>query len=201
MNLDPDNFYHKIFWKDDSEFASIRKECLKEDGWLREIYLPENLIIEKHMGYAVVFQKETDQLVGMGGLFNDGRYPAKIGRHLHREYCFPQFRQRSFTGLVSGFKLYNEHIIKPLNLNSGLDAYFVGMQTRYKKNTMGYWKVFSSAIVKGVPGMKIGDGLVQTCSYDVQKCWQNYVYFEHTPNSFRLPTIDYARWNTFPQGD
>jgi len=65
MNLDPDNFYHKIFWKDDSEFASIRKECLKEDGWLREIYLPENLIIEKHMG-CCSFSKRNRPISGDG---------------------------------------------------------------------------------------------------------------------------------------
>ncbi len=201
MNLHPDNFYHKIYWKSCDEFEAVRAECLKEDGWLREIYTPENLVIEKHFGYSVVYEKGTDKPVGMGGIFNDGRYHPTIARHLHREYCFPEFRQRSFRGLVDGFKLYNEHIIKPLNEATKFNAYFVGMQTRYKKKTKGYWDVFSTAIMEGVPGIKLGNGFVQTCPFNVQKCWQNFVYFEHTPGSFILPTIDLNTWNTMSEGE
>lgn len=199
--LDSSNFYHKIYWKTCDEFESVRQECLRENGWLREIYTPENLVVEKHFGYAVVFQKGSDKPVGMGGLFNDGRYPKNIARHLHREYCFPEFRQRSFSGLVAGFNLYNEHIIKPLNSFTKFDSYFVGMQTRYKKKTKGYWDVFSKAIMEGVPGMKLGKGFVQTCPHDVQKCWQNYVYFESIPESFNLPTIGIEQWLILPEGD
>jgi hypothetical protein len=185
--FDPNNFYHKIYWETCPEFEEIRELCLSEtDNWLRDIYLPENLIIEKHRGYSVVFHKASGEPAGMAGLFNDGRYPSNIARHLHREYLFPKFRvNHSVAVLTQGLKMYHEHIIKPLDQHHKFDAYFVAMQTRDKKSTKGYWnRVFSRAMLDAVPGFRKGPGLIQTCPWPVQKCWQNFVYFEHVEGAF-----------------
>lgn len=201
---DTDNFYHKIFWKSNSEFEDIRSLCLQEDNWLRYNYLPENFNLDNYNGYSVIFEKATNDPVGMAGLFNPGRYPSNVAQHLHREYLFPDWRQKTRSGLVLGFKLYYEHIVKPLNEINQFNTYFVAMQNRYKKASKGYWKVFSSALIEGMPGWKLGHGYLQTCPFNVQKCWQNYVYCETQPGLFedwQKKIISHEEWETLIKGD
>jgi hypothetical protein len=200
QNLDVDLFYHKIYTGSCSEFEEIRKICLTEDNWLRKNYLPENFSLEMYNGYSVIFEKVTDEPVAMAGLFNPDRYPSNVAQHLHREYLFPKFRQRSYKGLVDGFNLYNHHIVKPLNVLNDFDTYFVAMQNRYKKSTKGYWKVFSSALCEGMPGWNIGEGYIQTCPYNVQKCWQNYVYYGNF-DAWDKKIVTHSEWLTLIEGD
>jgi hypothetical protein len=200
QNLDVDLFYHKIYTGSCSGFEEIRKICLTEDNWLRKNYLPENFSLEMYNGYSVIFEKGTDEPVAMAGLFNPDRYPSNVAQHLHREYLFPKFRQRSYKGLVAGFNLYNHHIVKPLNALNDFDTYFVAMQNRYKKSTKGYWKVFSSALCEGMPGWNIGEGYIQTCPYNVQKCWQNYVYYGNF-DAWDKKIVTHSEWLTLIEGD
>ena len=200
----PEDFYHKIYHETCPEFEEVRELCLSEDSWLRDIYTKDALVLEKHVGYSVIYTKDTNEPVGMAGLFNDGRYPANIARHLHREYLFPKFRQQTLRGITEGFSLYYHHVVQPLNTLASFDACFVAVQNRYKKESKGYWRVFSSSACKGMPGFKLGEGYIQTCPFPVQKCWQNYVYCENTPgawDAWQKQIIDHNEWSTLIMGD
>jgi hypothetical protein len=201
---DTELFFHKTFFETSAEFEEIRRLCLAEDNWLRDLYTPKNLIIEKHSGYSVVFHKDTNEPVGMAGVFNDGRYPTNVARHLHREYTFPKWRTNTRQGVTSLLALYVEHIIKPLIEINNFDVYFIAMQNRYKKKTKGYWEIFSRASIKVAPNWKIGDGYIQTCPFNVQKCWQNYIYCETVDGAFanwQTKIIFQDEWNTLTEGN
>ena len=199
-----DNFYHKIYHESNKEFEEIRELCLSENGWLNEIYTRESLVLEKHIGYSVVFDKTTHEPVGMAGLFNDGRYPQNVARHLHREYLFPKYRQHTMQGIVNAFSLYQTHIIEPLNSLANLDCCFIGVQNRYKKKSKGYWKVFSSAATQGLKNFVLGEGYIQTCPHNVQKCWQNYIYCENVIGAWGQwdkQIIDHEQWLLLDEGN
>lgn len=201
---DHNNFYHKIYHESCAEFEEVRELCLSENNWLNDIYTKDSLVIEKHIGYGVIYTKDTNEPVGMAGLFNDGRYPQNIARHLHREYLFPKFRQTQRQGLIDGFKLYQTHLIEPLNNLVQLDACFIAVQNRYKKSTKGYWNVFSSSACKGLTNFQLGEGYIQTCPFNVQKCWQNYIYCEHKPGAWlewKKQIIDQDTWDSLIMGD
>jgi hypothetical protein len=203
-SVDPKDFYHKIFFKSNNEFETVRSQCLEENNWLRNNFLPENFNLDNYCGFSVIFDKSTDEPVAMAGVFNPGRYPLNVAQHLHREYLFPKYRRKTFAGLVSGFALYNEHIVKPLNELNNFDVYFVAMQNRYKKRSKGYWEIFSSALCEGMPGWKLGEGYLQTCPANVQKCWQNYVYYEKEQGLFlewQKKIMSHTEWETLIQGD
>lgn len=204
MTLDLNSFYHKIFTESSAEFEEIRQLCLSENNWLRDLYSETNLKIEKHSGYCVVFDQATGEPVGMAGIFNDGRYPSNVARHLHREYTFPKWRKGTRQGIVDLITMYNEHIIKPLNSINDYDVYFVAMQNRYKKQTKGYWNIFSNSIVKVSPVWKIGSGYIQTCPFNVQKCWQNYLFCEIKEGAFdqwQKKIMSHEEWETLIKGD
>jgi hypothetical protein len=179
-----DDFYHKIYFESSEEFEKIRSLCLQENNWLGYLYTKENLKIEQHLGYGVIFYKETDEPVGMAGVFNDGRYPSNVARHLHREYLFPKFRQKTRQGLLEMFTLYREHLLYPLSSINNFEVYILAVQNRDKKVSKGYWNIFSKTVVEAAPEWKIGDGYLQTCPFNVQKCWQNFVYTENIPGAF-----------------
>lgn len=204
MTVQLNNFYHKIFTEPCAEFKEIRQLCLSEDNWLRDLYTESNLKIEKHSGYSVVFDNASNEPVGMAGVFNDGRYPNNVARHLHREYTFPNWRKGTRQGVVDLITLYDEHIIKPLNAINNYDVYIVAMQNRYKKQTKGYWNIFSSSVIKVSPAWKMGTGYIQTCPFDVQKCWQNYIYLEIKEGAFdewQKKIISHDEWEELIQGD
>jgi hypothetical protein len=204
MTLQINNFYHKIFTEPSAEFEEIRQFCLSEDNWLRDLYTESNLKIEKHRGYSVVFDKVSNEPVGMAGVFNDGRYPSNVARHLHREYTFPKWRKGTRQGVIDLITLYDEHIIKPLNTINNYDVYIVAMQNRYKKQTKGYWNIFSNSVIKVSPVWKMGSGYIQTCPFNVQKCWQNFIYYETRPGAFdewNKQIISHDEWEKLIQGD
>jgi hypothetical protein len=50
----------------------------------------------------------------------------------------------------------------------------------------------------------LGAGYIQTCPWPVQKCWQNFVYHEKTPNAFanwNPLIIDHCQWKSMPEGN
>jgi hypothetical protein len=199
-----DQIYHKIYHESCAEFEEVRELCLSEDNWLRNIYTKESLVLEQLVGYVVMYDKQTHDPVGMSGLFNDGRFPDNIGRHLYRGYLFPKYRQRSYSGLVNSFKVYNEHIIKPLNEIKQFDAYFIAMQQRRTDRATVYWRLISSAICSAIPGFTPIDGYIQTCPFNVRDCWQHYVYFENVPGTWvewKKPFMLYVDWLELSQGE
>ena len=185
----PDNFYHKIYFESCSEFEEVRELCLEEDNWLRHLYTVENLVLENHHGYSVVYDKSTDEPVGMGGVFNDGRYPKNIARQLHREYLFPKYRQRTRGDFLFVPIMYTQHVVNPLVEINDFDCYIIAMQNRDKKTSKGYWKVFSESLHKADNKWVIGNDYIQTCPWNVQKCWQNYLYNEYDK------TGSFTEWN------
>ncbi len=198
-----DAFYYKIYFEPCREFEEVRELCLSEDNWLRHLYTKENLQIEKHYGYSVIYTKDTHEPVGMGGLFNDGRYPKNVARHLHREYFFPKFRQRSRSGYNTIPWILNELIVKPLTEINSFECYIIAMQNRDKKKSKGYWKIFSEAIANGDPRWNIGENYIQTCPFNVQKCWQNYLYMETVTDSFKQwnpQLITHEQWELLDAG-
>jgi hypothetical protein len=77
------------------------------------------------------------------------------------------------------------------------------MQTRYKKQSKGYWTVFTNALIEAIPGWKLGDGHIKTCNHNVQKCFQNYAYYEKEEGAFNCPSsiITQEHWDNLIQGD
>jgi hypothetical protein len=199
--MNPTDFYHKIFLESTPEFEEIREYCLAEDNWLQNNYTKEFLVLEKLNGYSVIFEKGTDEPAGMGGLYNGGLYSVNVGKHLHREYTFPKFRQRTAEGVVNGWRIFNEHLIKPLNtINPQFDTFFIGMQTRYKKQSKGYWKIFTDTMITAMPEWSLGDGYIRTCPHDVQKCFQNYAYVGNI-GVCAEQIITQEQWDNLIQGD
>ena len=197
------DFYHKIYLEPCQEFEEVRELCLSEDNWLRDLYTPKNLKIEKHFGYGVVFQKETNLPVGMAGVLNDGRYPPNVARHLHREYLFPKFRQKTRQGIRDMLTLYREHLLKPLTNINNFQVYILAIQNREKKASKGYWEIFSKTAVSVAPEWKIGSGYIQTCPFNVQKCWQNFIYTEVIPGAFdswNKKILSHDEWSQLEAG-
>ena len=89
---DLDNTHVKIYYESTSEFEKVRDICLEEDNWLRNNYTRENLKIEEHSGYGVLYQTSTGKPMVMGGVFNDSRYPPNVAKQVNRLYTFPDFR-------------------------------------------------------------------------------------------------------------
>jgi hypothetical protein len=60
------NTHIKIYYETCPEFESVRELCLQENNWLRSNYTKENLVVEQHTGYGVVYQKTTGKPMVMG---------------------------------------------------------------------------------------------------------------------------------------
>lgn len=200
--LDAGRVYHKIYTKSCDEFELVREKCLQEDNWLRKNYTKENLVIEDHAGFCVIYQAETNEPIVMGGVFNDGRWPKNIARMLNRAYVFPTMRRRSIRQLIAGYELLHEHMIFPLMEINNFDSYFITMQNREKKETKEWWNIWKYTFNKASNNFwSESEGYIQTCPHMVQKCWQNFVYKEIVPNSFALPTISQQEWDSLIVGD
>ena len=199
--VDINKSYHKIYFESCDEFEKIRDICLSEDNWLRNNYTKENLVIENHKGYCVVFDSETHEPMVMGGVFNDGRWPANIARILNRAYVFPNLRRRSIPQLINGYELLHHRMIFPLIEINNYDCYFVTMQNRDKKPTKRWWDIWKYTMNKASNNFWTeSEGYVQTYNNNTQTCWQNFVYHEYVPGTFTLPVITQEEWNSLEPG-
>jgi hypothetical protein len=140
----------------------------------------------------------------MGGIFNDGRWPSNVGRMLNRAYVFPKYRSRTLSELTVAFKILHHHLIFPLMEANNYDLYFQTMQNR-EKPSKRWWDVWKAAMAGAAPGTWTEcPGYLQTCPWPVQKCWQNFVYHERTPNSFACwnpEIINHTQWESMPEGN
>jgi hypothetical protein len=183
-----DNLCHKIYYQDCDEFEKIRELCLEERNWLSKNYTKDTLKISDHTGFVVVFTKDTNEPVIMGGVFNDGRYPSNVGRMCNRLYVFPKFRTNART-MVDGCIMVHEHVVKPLMAVNNYDSYFITMQNRPHRGGKRWWDVWKNAMNAASNDFWLhGNGYIQTCNANVQQCWQNFVYHDLTLDTF-------AKWN------
>ena len=198
-----DNTYHVIYHKSCEEFERVRSICLEEDNWLRSNYTKENLVLEDHSGYSVVYQKETNKPIIMAGAYNNGKFPSNVARLANRLYLFPDFRCGRHN-MVESYKLHHERITKPLMEINNFDVYIITMQNR-KKSSKGWWEVWKKMMRESTNSMWTEpNGYIQTCPWMVQICWQNFVYYESTSGAFSTwnPTIlAHDDWLNLPEGD
>ena len=198
-----DDFYHEIYFESNDRFEQVRELCLSENNWLGRNFMKDRLIIENHHGFSVVYDKRTDEPVMFGGVFNDGRYPKNVARHLHRYYTFPRYRGSTRGEIVTGWKINDYHIVQPLNQINNFDLYFMSMQNRDKKNSKGYFNVWYETLKRANNNWVKHEELIQTCPFNVQQCWQNFVYLEMKPNSFNdwnVDTITDEQWKQLEIG-
>lgn len=196
------NTHIKIYYKSDSEFEEIRDLCLKEDNWLRNNYTKENLIIEEHNGYGVVFQTSTGEPMVMGGTFNDGRYPQNVAKMINRLYTFPKFRMTA-RDMTDGFRVTCS-LIDALEKASAYEVYLITMQNR-NRTSKKWWEVWKHHMDIASNNKWIhGEGYIDTCPwYYIQNCWQNFVYYESRLGAFAEWSpilIDHDQWLKLPKG-
>ena len=197
-----ENTYHIIYHKTCDEFEHVRSICLEEDNWLRNNYTKENLVIEDHSGYVVVYQKETNKPIIMAGAYNNGKFPTNVARLANRLYLFPEFRCGRHN-MVESYKLHHERIVKPLIEINEYNLYVITMQNRPRGNK-GWWQRWKQMMQESSNNMWTEpDGYLQTCPHLVQKCCQNFVYTELEVDVFsewNPKIITEAEWQTLPEG-
>jgi hypothetical protein len=191
----------EIYHNSNEEFEQVRSICLDEDNWLRHNYTKENLILEQHTGYGVVYQISTGKPMVMGGVFRDDRYPKNVAKMINRLYTFPEFRMKH-TDMTDGFRVTCSLIDALLDIND-YEIYLITMQNR-PRGGKRWWDVWCHhmSIASNNLWTK-GSGYIQTCPWSVQKCWQNFVYTETRPEAFNewSPNIiDDSTWNSLPEG-
>ncbi len=197
-----ENTYHVIYHNTCDEFERVRSICLEEDNWLRQNYTKENLVIEDHSGYAVIYQKGTDKPILMAGAYNNGKFPSNVARMANRLYLFPEFRCGRHN-MIESYKIHHERIVKPLMEINDYDLYIITMQNR-NRGSKGWWNLWKKMMRESSNNMwQEPEGYIQTCPWMVQKCWQNFVYTELREGSFAEwnPNIlTHAEWEALPEG-
>lgn len=191
----------KIYYESCSEFEAVREICLQEDNWLRKNYTKENLILEEHQGFGVVYQKSTGRPMVMGGIYSDQRYPKNVAKMINRCYTFPDFRMKH-TDMTDGFRVTCS-LIDALFKISNYEIYLITMQNR-PRGGKRWWDIWCHHMDIASNGKwQQGQGYIQTCPWPVQKCWQNFVYHETIKGAFEKwnPTIiSDDQWKKLEEG-
>ena len=202
MKYDLDNTNIQIYYESCPEFEAVRELCLEEDNWLRYNYTKENLVVEQHTGYGVVYQTSTGKPMVMGGVFNDGRYPNNVAKQINRLYTFPEFRMKH-TDMTDGFRVTCS-LIDALEEVNDYEIYLITMQNR-NRGGKRWWDTWRKHMdIASNNKWKYKEGYIQTCPWNVQKCWQNFVYCETVPGSFdswNPSIITDEGWLKMPEGD
>jgi hypothetical protein len=197
-----ENTHHVIYHKTCAEFERARSICLEEDNWLRSNYTQENLVIEDHSGYVVVYQNETNKPIIMAGAYNNGKFPTNVARIANRLYLFPEFRCGRHN-MVESYKIHHERIVKPLMEINDFNLYVITMQNRIR-GSKSWWSRWKKMMQESSNNMWVEpNGYLQTCPWMVQKCWQNFVYTELTSgafNSWSPKLLTDEQWASLPEG-
>ena len=186
MRYDLTNTHIKIYYETCPEFEEVRNIVLQEGNWLGANYTKERLVIEKHKGFGVVYQTSTGKPMVMGGVYHDERYPANVANIVHRGFTFPEFRMTP-RDMTDGFRV-TYSLMKALEEVNTFDGYILTMQNRDKKDSKGWWdRVFVKHMLIASEGNYVnGGGYIHTAPWNVQKCWQNFVYYETVPGKLDL---------------
>jgi len=196
------NTHFKVYYESNSEFEEIRTLCLQEDNWLKHNYIKENLKIEEHSGYGVIFQTSTGEPMVMGGVFNDGRYPSNVAKMINRLYTFPKFRM-THTDMTDGFRVTCKLIDELVDIND-FECYLITMQNRANRPSKAWWTTWVKHMeLASNNSWTLGNGYIQTCPHNVQKCWQNFVYRDITSNAFnnwKPEIITHDQWASLLEG-
>jgi hypothetical protein len=190
-----------VYYQSNNEFEQVRKQCLEENNWLRHNYTQDNLRIEDHHGYGVVYQVSTGKPMVMGGVFNDGRYPSTVAKMINRLYTFPEFRM-THTDMTDGFRVTCS-LIDRLIADNSFECYLITMQNR-PRGGKRWWDIWKQHMdIASDNKWQHGLGYIQTCPWPVQKCWQNFVYrniSEHAFENWNPTIINDQEWNMLPEG-
>lgn len=187
---DLSNTHIEIYYESCPEFEEVREELLAEGNWLSQNYTKEKLVIEDHKGFGVVYQTSTGKPMVMGGVYHDERYPKNVANIVHRGFTFPEFRMTP-KDMTDGFRV-TYSLMKKLESVNNFNGYILTMQNRdNKKNLRGWWeRVFVKHMFIASEGNYVnGGGYIQCCPWNVQKCWQNFVYHE------KVPGVITKQWN------
>jgi hypothetical protein len=137
----------------------------------------------------------------MGGVFNDGRYPANVAKQINRLYTFPEFRMKH-TDMTDGFRVTCS-LIDALEAVNNYDVYLITMQNR-PRGGKRWWDTWVKHMdIASNSKWTLGTGYIQTCNAQVQKCWQNYVYYETKAGAFTKwnpAIINDEGWASMPEG-
>jgi len=192
----------EIFYHTTERFEQIRDSCLKENNWLRNNYTKDNLKVEEHSGYGILFKTSTDEPMVMGGVFNDGRYPPNVAKQINRLYTFPKFRMKP-KDMTDGFRCTCKLIGELAEVNS-YEIYLITMQNRPNRRNNGFWTSWCKHMdIASNNSWNKGKGYIQTCPWNVQKCWQNYVWQETRQGAFgewSPKIINHSEWLTLEEG-
>lgn len=201
MRYNLEDTHIEIYYKSTTDFEKVRTQCLEEDNWLRYNYTAENLVVEQHTGYGVVYQTSTGKPMVMGGVFNDGRYPSNVAKQINRLYTFPEFRMKH-TDMTDGFRVTCS-LVDALEKVNNYDVYLITMQNR-PRGGKRWWDVWCKHMDLASNGKWIlGAGYIKTCPHNVQKCWQNFVYYETRLGNYKdwnPQTITHTEWQALPEG-
>ncbi len=197
------NTHVKIYYESTPEFEKVRDICLQEDNWLRNNYIKDNLKVEEHTGYGVLYQTSTGKPMVMGGVFNDSRYPPNVAKQINRLYTFPDFRMTA-TDMTDGFRCTCK-LIDALEEVNTYEVYLITMQNRPARPNRGFWKVWCKHMdIASEGAWALGtNGYIQTCPWNVQKCWQNFVWKETKQGAFdnwAPKTITHSEWKELEEG-
>jgi len=203
MKFNLSDTHCKIFYESNAEFEEVRQLCLQEGtNWLSKNYNSDNLKIEDHSAYGVLYQTSTRKPMVMGGVYNNSTYPANVARIANRVYSFLDFRMTPST-------MVDAHCCLCLLLNelmavTDYDVYLITMQNRPARPKKGFWKGFYNSIQSASGNdWTMGDGYIQTCPWDVKNCWQNYIWKEITPGAYAKwdpTTINHNQWLLLDDG-
>jgi hypothetical protein len=120
---------------------------------------------------------------------------------INRLYTFPEFRMKH-TDMTDGFRVTCSLIDKLVAINN-YEVYLITMQNR-RRGGKRWWDTWVKHMGMASNGKwKLGNGYIQTCTWPVQKCWQNFVYHETVTGKFAEwnPTIiDNKEWAELPEG-
>lgn len=196
------NTHVKIYYESTKEFEEVRELCLQENNWLKENYTEQNLKVEQHSGYGVLYQTSTGKPMVMGGVFNDERYPKNVAKQINRLYTFPEFRM-TISDMTDGFRCTCK-LIESLKEVNNYEVYLITMQNRPGRPNKGFWKVWCKHMdIASNGAWTLGKGYVKTCPWNVQKCYQNYVWQETKKGAYdvsQLTTISHNDWMQLEEG-
>ena len=104
--------------------------------------------------------------------------------------------------MTDGFRVTCS-LIDALEAVNDYDIYLITMQNR-PRGGKRWWDTWVKHMdIASNSKWTLGQGYAQTCPWSVQKCWQNFVYYETVPGKFTEwdpKIINHEEWAVLPEG-